>query len=329
MVRGVRANMASIDHDSLYFTDWLMRRPYMISKQLWYTKQNDNVKGPFPAGLISRYILLGRLKPADEVSMDGEVWTKISKHPELFPDVMKIDPENEMREERLKAARRWADEREINLSDYDENRRTEGGIESEDARLARFRAKMYKRQINEKKEERRKYIIYSILVFVAIAVLVPVGIYYASIERKDKIQVIIKNQENCATEAAPNVYWDNCQIPGVNLQDKNLSGASMRTANLIGASLARANLFQANLSYANLSGASFANADLRNAVLKGASLRGTKFNNANLVNADLSYADMSGADLSGARIENTRFDNAIWVNRAVCAPGSIGGCIPK
>ncbi|MDH5593601.1 MAG: pentapeptide repeat-containing protein, partial [Gammaproteobacteria bacterium] len=202
-------------------------------------------------------------------------------------------------------------------------------IESEDARLARFRAKMAKRDIERRKREKTKYVVNTILLFVVLAVLIPVGIYYASIEKKDKITFVLKNQANCNTPAGPDIKWDNCQIQGIKLDKLNLSGSSFRTANMIGASLWQANLFEADISYANLSGAMLREVKLENAIAKGTSLRSAVLIGANLKNADFSYADLSGADLSEADLTNTRFDHAIWVNRVVCAKGSIGGCIPK
>jgi len=302
----------------------------MAINQLWYFRKNGQVQGPFPPGLLSRHIILGRLNTNDEVSVDGEVWSKISANPELIPEILRKAPEDEIGKERLRAARRWADEREVNLSDYTgDNRRDADGIESEEARLARFRAKMAVRDIQRRKTEKHKYIVGAIVLFISLAVLIPAGIHYASIEKKDSISFVLKNQANCNTPVGPNINWDNCQIPGIQLDNLNLSGSSMRTANLIGASLSQTNLFEADVSYANLSGALLRGAKLENATVKGASLRGAILINANLSNADFSYADLSSADLTDANMTNTRFDHAIWVNRVVCAKGSIGGCIPK
>ena len=302
----------------------------MAINQLWYFRKGEQVQGPFPSGLISRHLILGRLGMEDEVSVDGEIWGKIKDNPELIPDILKADPEDEMAEERLKAARRWADEREVNLDDYSgDDRRDEEGIESEEARLARFRAKMAKRDIERRKSEKNKYVVGGILLFIGLAVLIPAGIYYASIEKKDAISFVLKNQSNCNTPVGPGINWNNCQIPGIRLDKQNLSSSSLRTANMIGASLSQTNLFEADISYANLSGALLREAKLENAIAKGTSLRGAIFIDANLRNADFSYADLTGADLTGADLTNTRFDHAIWVNRVVCAAGSIGGCTPK
>lgn len=84
----------------------------MSNKQLWYTRRDKEVRGPFPAGLITRYILLGRIIEEDELSVDQVSWQSVSEMPELIPEEMKLDlsiPENQ---EKLRIARMREDERE-------------------------------------------------------------------------------------------------------------------------------------------------------------------------------------------------------------------------
>lgn len=86
----------------------------MKSKQLWYTRRDREIRGPFPAGLITRYILLGRIRHTDELSVDQVSWEQVSELAELIPDEMKVDlsiPENM---EKLRIARMREDERETN-----------------------------------------------------------------------------------------------------------------------------------------------------------------------------------------------------------------------
>ena len=82
-----------------------------ITSNKWYLRSHGQVKGPFPAGLVSRYILLGRINDGDEVSSDGNEWIVIRDVPELIPQVLKGDASDPIVLERLQAARRWADER--------------------------------------------------------------------------------------------------------------------------------------------------------------------------------------------------------------------------
>lgn len=84
----------------------------MSSKQLWYTRRDREIRGPFPAGQITRYILLGRMNEADQLSVDQISWQPVSKMPELIPEELKLDlsiPENQ---EKLRIARMREDERE-------------------------------------------------------------------------------------------------------------------------------------------------------------------------------------------------------------------------
>lgn len=84
----------------------------MSNKQLWYTRRSKEIRGPFPAGLITRYILLGRIIETDELSTDQISWKQVSNFPDLIPPEMKLDlniPENS---EKLQIARMREDERE-------------------------------------------------------------------------------------------------------------------------------------------------------------------------------------------------------------------------
>ncbi|WP_455366758.1 hypothetical protein [Kaarinaea lacus] len=84
----------------------------MSSNQLWYTRRHKEIRGPFPTGQITRYILLGRIVETDQLSTDQISWQPVSDVPELIPDELKLDlsiPENQ---EKLRIARMREDERE-------------------------------------------------------------------------------------------------------------------------------------------------------------------------------------------------------------------------
>ena len=84
----------------------------MINNQLWYTRREKEIRGPFPAGLITRYILLGRIREDDELSVDQLSWKTVREKQELIPEELKLDlsvPENQ---EKLRIARMREDERE-------------------------------------------------------------------------------------------------------------------------------------------------------------------------------------------------------------------------
>ena len=84
----------------------------MTNKQLWYTRRDKEIRGPFPSGLITRYILLGRVKPEDELSVDQVSWLAVSDNPDLIPDEMKLDLTIAENRDKLHIARMREDERE-------------------------------------------------------------------------------------------------------------------------------------------------------------------------------------------------------------------------
>ena len=84
----------------------------MSNKQLWYTRRDKEIRGPFPSGMVMRYILLGRITENDELSVDQLSWQRVYDLPELIPEEMKLDlsiPENQ---EKLRIAKMREDERE-------------------------------------------------------------------------------------------------------------------------------------------------------------------------------------------------------------------------
>ena len=51
----------------------------------WYARRNGTVRGPFTDERIARYILLGRIRLNDELSLDRVRWQPAREYPELFP----------------------------------------------------------------------------------------------------------------------------------------------------------------------------------------------------------------------------------------------------
>ena len=63
----------------------------MTGSNTWYIRRRGEVKGPYPAGLVSRYILLGRLQMTDEVSASGQDWLPVQDVPDLIPKILQGD----------------------------------------------------------------------------------------------------------------------------------------------------------------------------------------------------------------------------------------------
>jgi hypothetical protein len=284
----------------------------MKESHSWYVRRDKEVKGPFPAGLIGNYILLGRIRDRDEVSQNQLEWRRVRDVEWLIPEVLRAarkSPNDEEAQARLAAARRWADERQM-----DEGAPAEG--ERREDRGALFVSSARgEGPFAAYKLGRRHYLVLAslLLMLLALALLLP------SIDKPDEPQ--------CDATPAPGVNWSNCRMEGRQFPNADLVGANLRSVNLSGAVLRAANLMDADLAYANLSLANLRGASLKNANLKGANLRHADLAGASLENTDLTYADLSAVDLNGVNISDARLDHALWRSGAVCLPGSTGRCL--
>ncbi len=274
--------------------------------------------------MVSRYILLGRLQMADEVSDNGQDWLIVKDAPELIPKVMQEDIGDPLTQERLQAARRWADERdrkrrgEVGDSEQrQEYRRSGDRREAEEPETVEHRLSRLGREKEIFAESRNRWTMMAI----AGAVAVAAGIFILFYTPPP-----LSLATDCQSSAAPRVNWNNCVMDGVRLDESDLSGASLYSVSLTGASLRHSTLKGSNLSYAGLSISNLEGADLRQATLIGANLRRAKLAHALLDDANLSYADLTGADLTGASLHNAKLGNVIWTDGRRCLPQSVGSC---
>lgn len=83
----------------------------MSSNQLWYTRRDREIRGPFPAGQITRDILLGRILQTDQLSTDQLSWYPVTDLPDLIPSELKADLTLHENREKLRLARYREDER--------------------------------------------------------------------------------------------------------------------------------------------------------------------------------------------------------------------------
>jgi len=279
----------------------------------WYLRRGKTVRGPFPEGLISRHILLGRIRESDEVSRDRAEWQPVADHPELIPEVLRAaraHPDDEEAQQHLEAARRWADERgPVHEPPGSQERRS---TPADTARSGGPRGP----GVPVNRVKRYDYMVIALLV--GALVLLP---------------FLLPSQgpggePDCTAPPAPGIDWSNCRLPGEEWPNSDLRGATLRNADLSGAVLRASNLAGADLAYANLSLANLRGTNLREATLVGASLRRADLRHADLSDADLSYADLEGAQLEGAVLEGARLDNALLEGGILCLPGSVGECIP-
>lgn len=298
-------------------------------RQLWYTRRGEVVQGPFPAGLITRYVLLGRVLLTDEVSMDQKIWVPLNQVPEMIPELLQSDTSDPVLRQRLEAAKRWEDER------GSDRRREEGAAADADQRDGTDRRKPAQPgaqrsrgarpdRIGEHLAERRRHHRQAALIAVGVALFLGllVVIYRPA-------TTISGAGLECAQQPAPGVDWSNCAFEGRGFARADLTGARMKNMRLSRADFSAARLDGADLSYSELAVARLRDASLNEAVLMGASLRGADLTGAQLVGARLSYADLLGADLTGANLSAALLDNAIWTDGRVCARGSVGRCLTE
>lgn len=269
--------------------------------QLWYLKVKGRIKGPFTTGLISKNLLLGRIHPSDLLSQDKEVWRKASTIREVMPDVIKQrnDPNYK---ERLRAARRWADERE-KVREVDENGREI--VYEPRKKVTHLRIKTT-----------------GILGIIAIVVIIS-GLIFAMFKftPDDPLAKI-----DCSATAMDGVIFDGCHLQRKIFNNISLKASSFKNALLQSSQFKQASLQDSNLDYANLSHADLSQANLSRASLRAADLRGSVLNNTIFTNADLSYADLTGARASKIKFTSAKLSNTIWFDGRVCHKDSIGGC---
>jgi len=285
----------------------------MSRKQIWYVRRKGQVTGPFPAGQISQFLVLGRIRADDEVSQDRETWLMVRQVRELIPDVLLAKPDDEMARERLKAARRWADERRM-----EEGKSWEGGERRKAAGDQKPRA------TENLALPRTRLRPATVIAIVAISIVAMAGLIALAFILPSG-QVVSVAQ--CEAPPAPGVNWSYCRKSGAQYLQANLREAKLNSVQLNGASLSGADLSGADISYADLSNAHLSLANLAAANLKGANLRYADLRNADLRDADLSYADLTNARIDGINLDGARLDYTIWIDGTTCAPGSEGRCV--
>lgn len=290
---------------------------------LWFTRHQGGVKGPFPAGLIRRFVLLGRLQAADEVSADREQWFSIGDIAELMPEEM-LHLDTEEGRQRYLMARMREDERlrerrsraaMVGVRRHSPERRVQ-----EEPILISHRE--VRRRQQELSQSRQSWVGGSIVLAVILTLLVGIGLFvYHALPSRSAAR------PDCAAPPAVAVNWSNCNREGLRAAGADFRRAQVDNADLRGADLHGAVLDMANLAYTNLSSSDLRFASLLGARLVGAGLRNADLSHARFDNADLSFVDLRGANIDGALFRGARLDKAIWVDGRVCADGSVGRCL--
>lgn len=291
---------------------------------IWYLRRKGVESGPFPAALISRYLILGRIHMDDEVSLNRVGWRPIHDYPELIPDVLSM-PEGQARDALLLQERLREDERQR------ERRRRMEKLDTDDRQAGRDRRKPESSEFSQHRDLRETVL--SVmpesventrrlpLVLVAVAVLLTLMAIVWFMPRQES-----GSTPDCGAPGGPGVNWSYCRKSGLTADKADLRNAILNNATLTGARFTNADLSGADLSYADLRRASLSRADLTGARLTGARLEGALLNGADLSGADLSYADIRGAVLTGVEFNGAILDRTIWTDGRTCAAGSVGTC---
>lgn len=293
--------------------------------ELWYTHRDGQVCGPYPQRQIGRFLILGRLHPRDQVSLDRETWWRIDQRPHLIPEELQNAHTPEGRE-RLEQARLREDER-LRERRHDDPPAQAGERRKGDRRCPESPEALVHRQQWLEILQRplppwsqwmhgpRPWIAGAASVVIALAVLIGFALQFEQDPGPD-----------CDQPAAPGVNWNYCDKAGADLREADLRGASLHNTRLAGARLHDARLTDADLRFADLTLAALDRAELGAANLTGADLINARLTGANLENANLEHANLTGADLAGARLDGAHLGRSIWIDGRFCARNSIGSC---
>ncbi len=291
----------------------------MSERRLWFVRRNGEIKGPFLSAQITRNILLGRLHPDDELSPDEQNWRKVSKHRELYPEVMLEMPvdKDKLEVTKIQVDERVSEKRQQKENMANERRQTRErrGTESEVMLVHRENRKSLSESYKNKFKRPK-------LPTFSIALLVIVIVVFGFVLKPQKQNELV----DCSLPASVGVNWHHCHFINLNAENQNLESAILTDAILNESNLLGANLSGSDMAYAEIQSSDLSYANLEGVRLIGANLKQTDLRYANLEDADLSYADLSGAMLAGANMNNTRFDNTIWTDGKLCKKGSVGSC---
>jgi len=304
--------------------------PDVKLQKLWYVRRDGQVTGPFPEKWVSRDLMLGRLSPQDQISLDKMNWLDLSACPDLIADASAVttapgEEAPDWNEERRRARFRWADERrltdrraaeEATVEDNKRQRSDRRHPESAEVLLMRQHHAQLEQEL---KTQRDRFF------GIGFVLVVLLGLAAWAVVRMTPVNPVTVTLSHAAPEcgaaAGPQVNWAGCDkggawLRGVDLGSAVMTAARLNTANLSLSRLAYANLVQADLSYANLQGAQ----------LQAANLQQANLSYAELTNADLRLADLRGARLDATNLTGARLDQTIWVDGRECKAGSVGVC---
>ena len=235
------------------------------SNYLWYTRNENGVKGPFTIGMVQRFVLIGRLKQDDEVSQDKDTWRLVRNTPAVIPDEMRDVRSDEdhqrLLQARLREDERLKDRRRAELGEFQGRRNKQDRRQIEDINIRVHREMKSQTQANYVVEKKNA-------IPVTLSALLLIGLMIVGIFVYMESAKLNHHSPDCNSLPGPAVNWSHCQMEGVQLSGKDLQGAMFNNTNLTAANLANTRLVKADLAYSNLGLAVLLEADLQHASLK-------------------------------------------------------------
>ena len=238
-----------------------------MERGAWYVRRAGEVRGPFAAAQVARYIVLGRVRLGDEVSRDGTAWVPLGSRSELLPaGLEELSNEDTLWRLRLREDERSGVDRragQVPSPEIAERRSGKERRRPEPEALVRARRKRqdFLRDVRRSAPSRRGWAWLGVAAALALVTMVAV--------------LTTKPQPpsgpHCNADPAPGVDWHDCRLEGLDVAGLDLSGALLRNAKAREARMTQTRLPRADLAYADLARANLAAADLSGAslVVKG------------------------------------------------------------
>ncbi len=292
----------------------------LVERKTWFVRRDNVVKGPFLSAQITRNILLGRLHPDDELSLDEQQWQEVAMHKELYPAVLQKSPVDKKAVDiaRIQVDERVADQRRAkNKMEQDRRRTRERRATESEAVLVH---RQHRKEIDDacKNSVKRPKMPFRSVALMVI-MIIGLGLKFNTENQS--------SQADCSSPSGIKVNWSNCTFINLNIENQNLAFSKLTDAILNESNLLGVNLSGADMAYAEITKSDLSYSNLENVRLIGANLQSSDLRYANLKNADFSFADLSNVLLAGADLSNVKFDNTLWTDGRICKKGSIGTCL--
>ncbi|MBL4852132.1 MAG: pentapeptide repeat-containing protein [Gammaproteobacteria bacterium] len=293
----------------------------MKREPLWYIRRKGVVTGPFPVGLIERYVVLGRVSVKTELSADNAHWAVCGEWPEWVAYIADFKLTHES-EEHIEALRRWEDER----GGYDRRMGELDNVASDlrshsDRRNAETDDEIEQRQHRHQRPGLIRRYSLSAAIIPIFAVVVFIGFYLALYK-----PAATGDPVDCSVQATEGINWSYCDLQNLKLINMSLRHSNLQSSNMTGISLEGMDLSDSEMSFSVLTLARINNSNFSNSRMIGVSFRNSLINNTDFKNSDLTYADFSNAEFNNVEFNGARLDHAIWLDRRRCAVNSIGIC---